>query len=82
MKTKMNKTIFEITKMDCPSEENLIRMKLDGISGIKNLDFDITNRKLIVFHDGQTDQIEKSIIDLKLGGKKIITEQTDQKNFN
>ncbi|MDD2984637.1 MAG: cation transporter, partial [Crocinitomicaceae bacterium] len=30
----MNKTIFEITKMDCPSEENLIRMKLDGISSI------------------------------------------------
>tara|TARA_R110000737_G_scaffold318028_1_gene328787 strand:+ start:73 stop:879 length:807 start_codon:yes stop_codon:yes gene_type:complete len=82
MKTKMNKTVFEISKMDCPSEENLIRMKLDGISGIKNLDFDITNRKLIVFHDGQTDQIEKSIIDLKLGGKKILTEQTDQKNFN
>lgn len=68
--------------MDCPSEENLIRMKLDGISGIKNLDFDITNRKLTVFHDGQTDQIEKSIIDLKLGGKKILTEQTDQNNFN
>ena len=82
MKTKMNKTIFKITKMDCPSEENLIRMKLDGISGIKNLDFDITNRKLTVFHDGQTDQIEKSIIDLKLGGKKILTEQTDQNNFN
>ncbi|WP_417197885.1 hypothetical protein [Bizionia sp.] len=30
----MKKTIFEITKMDCPSEENLIRMKLDGISSI------------------------------------------------
>ena len=27
----MNKTIFEITKMDCPSEENLIRMKLDEV---------------------------------------------------
>jgi Co/Zn/Cd efflux system component len=40
----VNKTIFEITKMDCPSEENLIRMKLDGISGIVNLDFDIPNR--------------------------------------
>ncbi|MFA7648860.1 MAG: cation transporter, partial [Flavobacteriaceae bacterium] len=40
----MKKTIFEITKMDCPSEENLIRMKLDGISSIVNLDFDIPNR--------------------------------------
>ena len=67
----MNKTIFEITKMDCPSEENLIRMKLDGISSIANLDFDIPNRKLTVFHSGEIDQIEKSVIELNLGGTKI-----------
>jgi Co/Zn/Cd efflux system component len=77
----MEKTIFEINKMDCPSEENLIRMKLDGISNIANLDFDIPNRKLTVFHNGQIDQIEKSVIELNLGGKKISTEQTDQTNF-
>lgn len=77
----MKKTIFEITKMDCPSEENLIRIKLDGISSIANLDFDITNRKLTVFHNGETDLIEKSIIELNLGGKKISTEQTDQADF-
>lgn len=78
----MKKTIFEITKMDCPSEENLIRMKLDGISSIANLDFDIPNRKLTVFHSGESDQIEKSVIELNLGGKKISTEQTDQTEFN
>jgi Co/Zn/Cd efflux system component len=77
----MNKTIFEITKMDCPSEENLIRMKLDGISSIANLDFDIPNRKLIVFHTGEIDQIEKSLIELNLGGKKISTDQTDRAEF-
>tara|TARA_A100000171_G_scaffold52718_1_gene72549 strand:+ start:2288 stop:3082 length:795 start_codon:yes stop_codon:yes gene_type:complete len=77
----MEKTIFEITKMDCPSEENLIRMKLDGISSIANLDFDIPNRKLTIFHNGQIDQIEKSLIELNLGGTKISTEQTDQTNF-
>ena len=67
--------------MDCPSEENLIRMKLNGISSIANLDFDIPNRKLTVFHSGETDQIEKSVIELNLGGKKISTEQTNQTNF-
>lgn len=67
--------------MDCPSEENLIRMKLDGISGIQSLDFDIPNRKLIVFHDGQTEQIETSIIELNLGGQRISTELTDQPGF-
>lgn len=77
----MEKTIFEITKMDCPSEENLIRMKLDGISSIANLDFDIPNRKLSVFHNGEIDQIEKSIIELNLGGKKISTEETDRIDF-
>ena len=77
----MEKTIFKISKMDCPSEENLIRMKLDGISSIKHLEFDITNRKLIVFHNGEIEQIEKSIIALNLGGKKISTEQTYQTEF-
>lgn len=67
--------------MDCPSEENLIRMKLDGISSVKNLEFDIPNRKLIVFHNGQIDLIENSINELKLGGKKISTEQTEQTEF-
>ncbi|MEG3659345.1 cation transporter [Arenibacter palladensis] len=77
----MQKTIFEITKMDCPSEENLIRMKLDEISSIIHLDFDIPNRKLTVFHNGETEQIEKSVIELHLGGKKISTEQTDRADF-
>ncbi len=27
--------------MDCPSEENLIRIKLDEIKAIENLEFDI-----------------------------------------
>ena len=77
----MEKTVFEITKMDCPSEENLIRMQLEGMSSIKNLDFDIANRKLTIYHQGQIDQIEKSIIDLNLGGQKLKTELTDQTEF-
>ena len=77
----MNKSVFYIRKMDCPSEENLIRMKLDGISGIANLDFDIPNRKLTVFHSGQIDEIEKSVIELNLGGKKVSTEITEQTDF-
>jgi len=67
--------------MDCPSEENLIRMKLDGIASIANLDFDIPNRKLTVFHSEKIDQIEKAVIELNLGEKKISTQQTDQTEF-
>ena len=77
----MQKTLFEITKMDCPSEENLIRMKLDGISTIKHLDFDIPNRRLTVFHSGAIDQIEHSILELNLGGNKLSTEQVEETDF-
>ena len=59
--------------MDCPSEENLIRMKLEGISSIANLVFDIPNRKMTVFYNGEIDKIEKSVFELNLGGKKIST---------
>lgn len=67
--------------MDCPSEENLIRMKLDGISSIAHLDFDIPNRKLTVFHTEQLPEIEAAIQELNLGGKKLSTEVTDQESF-
>lgn len=77
----MKKTIFEIVKMDCPSEETLIRMKLDGISGIKNLEFDIPNRRLSVYHKGELDQIEKAILELNLDGQRLTTEETDQTIF-
>ena len=77
----MEKTIFEITQMDCPSEEALIRMKLEGISGIKSLGFDLLNRKLTVYHSGQAAPIENAILELNLGGKRLITEQADRTEF-
>ncbi len=67
--------------MDCPSEETLIRANLDGITGIANLDFDIPNRQLTVFHSGPIKEIEESIIELNLGGEKLFTEPTEQTQF-
>jgi Co/Zn/Cd efflux system component len=76
----MNKTTFEIRKMDCHSEENLIRMKLEGISGIKSLDFDISKRKLNVYHEGNDQQIETSLSELNLGSIRLKTEKTKEDN--
>lgn len=77
----MEKTIFEISQMDCASEENLVRLKLDGLSAVKNLDFDIPKRRLTVFHHGQLQQIESSIADLRLGGKRLSSERTNEIRF-
>ncbi|MGE5342565.1 MAG: cation transporter [Candidatus Omnitrophota bacterium] len=73
----MQKTMFQISKMDCPSEENLIRMKLDGIPSIHQLFFDIPNRKLTVFHHGKLGLIEQSLSELNLGSQRLLTEESD-----
>ena len=77
----MNKSTFKITQMDCPSEENLIRMKLDGMSNIRHLDFDIANRTLFVFHTQDVTPIESALDDLKLGAKHLTTESTTETDF-
>lgn len=77
----MEKTVFEIPQMDCPSEENLVRLKLDWIAEIKNLHFDIPKRRLTVHHEGRLDEIEISIAELNLGGSRLSTGQTDETQF-
>ena len=77
----MQKTQFNIPKMDCPSEENLIRMKLNEITGLKNLDFDISNRKLTVFHKGNITDINILLDELKLGSKQLSFEEIEDIEF-
>ena len=61
----MQKTTFKIAKMDCPSEEQMIRMKLADLPNINSLQFDIPNRKLTVFHTGNHRQIFELLDNLK-----------------
>ena len=74
----MFKTTFHISKMDCPSEESLIRVKLDGLSTIKKLDFDIGNRMLVVFHAEEDLEIKKRLAELKLGAERKDTTSVAQ----
>ena len=64
--------------MDCPSEENLIRMKLNGVDGIHQLEFDIENRKLSVLHSGKNEEITKQLESLKLGAILLQTERIEE----
>ena len=60
--------------MDCPSEENIIRMKLDSIEHIKKLDFDIEKRSLIVYHLNKDSNILSELESLKFGTKYLNTD--------
>jgi Co/Zn/Cd efflux system component len=72
----MQKTIFNITKMDCPSEEQLIRMKLQKFDEIKSLEFDIPNRKLAVHHNGKPEPINLALNTLNLDTSLVSTEES------
>ncbi|MEE4260321.1 MAG: cation diffusion facilitator family transporter [Bacteroidales bacterium] len=77
----MKKSTFYISKMDCPSEESLIRMKLEGLSAIKGLVFDIENRKLTVFHSEENEEIEQHLKELNLGTEHKETIVVQQNEF-
>ena len=70
----MQKTIFHIKEMDCPSEEALIRMKLGEIPEIIKIDINIRDRKATIFHKDKTSEIEKSLNELQLGSSLVSSE--------
>ena len=74
----MIKTEYHISKMDCPSEENMIRMKLDGLQTIKKLDFDIENRNLTVYHSEEDKEIFIRLESLNFGAKLSYTKSIDE----
>lgn len=78
----MQKTIFNIAKMDCPSEEQLIRMKLQNFDTVKSLEFDIPNRKLSIYHNGEAELISQALESLKLNSILISTEKSDNIEIN
>jgi len=63
--------------MDCPSEEQMIRMKLEDTPSIQQLDFDLSSRKLTVFHTGEVEVFEQGIHDLKLDATLVDTTAYD-----
>jgi Cd2+/Zn2+-exporting ATPase len=49
-KELFNTLVLHIEKMDCPTEESLIRQKLEGMKGVESLSFNLLQRKLTVRH--------------------------------
>jgi Co/Zn/Cd efflux system component len=76
----MYKSEYKISKMDCPSEENLIRMKLSE-NEIEKLEFNIADRKLTVYHRTDDKTIEIALDQLDLGSKKLSTDDVGSVEF-
>jgi len=56
-------------------------MKLEGLSSIKSLIFDIENRNLTVFHSEDSGEIEKRLNELNLGSERKETTIVKQEEF-
>ena len=59
--------------MDCASEENMIRLELEGIQDIQKLEFDLESRRLFVYQSADNPEIAERLKKLDLGSKHIET---------
>ena len=73
----MKKSTFKVSKMDCSSEEQMVRMKLEPLAEIKHLEFDLPGRQLDVYHEGSIDQAKKAIHDLNLDDRLLETKESE-----
>ena len=60
---------YHVPKMDCPSEEGMIRMALDSVEPKVTLEFDTPKRKVRVYHGDNADLIEKRMQSVGLGAR-------------
>ncbi len=74
----MKKSTFKIERMDCPTEENLIRMKLQNLDSIVNQNYDLANRILVVTHSGEVKPIETEIAKLNLNSRLLESVETTE----
>ena len=78
----MLKSTFTVAKMDCPAEENLVRMKLSEIPTIHHLEFDLIKRTLVVFHTEHIEKILSSLHQLQLDTTFVRSENVEEQIFN
>lgn len=68
-------TRLRIAKMDCPTEESLIRGKLQGLPGVQSLDFNLMQRTLTVRHAPEA--IQPAIEAIESLGMETEVQKTD-----
>ncbi len=72
---------YYVPKMDCPSEEQMIRLAVDSIDPKIALEFDTPNRRVTVFHDDNSKEIQVAIEGVGLGATLERTRPVDEADF-
>ncbi len=75
--TAVHKTTFSVRHMDCAAEEQMVRMKLDGMEKIRSLTFDLKERQLVVRHHEGHEDILHRLDSLNFDTTLISTEMSE-----
>ncbi len=73
--TPVKKSTFQIADMDCTAEEQLVRMALEPLAPVRGLDFDLPQRRLTVYHDGEASTIAAAVGALGMRERLVSTEE-------
>lgn len=65
----MRKSKIIVQQMDCPSEEQIIKMKLGAIEEVKSISFDLANRRVEVVHCCPVQVICDALDEVSLPGR-------------
>tara|TARA_R110002072_G_scaffold77138_3_gene180290 strand:+ start:1637 stop:2542 length:906 start_codon:yes stop_codon:yes gene_type:complete len=68
---------YLVPKMDCPSEEGMVRLAVESVEPNAVLEFDTANRRVRIFHSGDSVKIEARIQSLGLGATLEHTQSLD-----
>lgn len=63
----LRQSVFAVPKMDCASEEQMIRGALDGVAGVRGIECNLGERTVRVLHEGEPNEIEAKLVPLGLG---------------
>lgn len=69
----LRESSFSVPKMDCPSEERMIRTALDGVDGVRGISCELAQRRVRVQHEGPPDTIAARLVPLGLGATLLET---------
>jgi len=65
------RTVFELPRMDCAAEEQMVRIALDGHPLVRTLRFDLVAHRVEVVHEGSTNNILARLAPLGLGASLV-----------
>jgi hypothetical protein len=66
-------SVISLPGMDCPTEQELVRLALAGSDGVRGVRFSSAAREIRVVHDGPPDPVLAALHPLRLGARLVAT---------